>query len=199
MFGYPKIHAEGSVCRRGSQPRIDKSSLAAAFHFTKHGVHLVSSVVIVTAILAGWLIGCAGTASSGVLVDYRRSGGFAGLDDHLIIDSSGQATLTRQTQRYEFALDSDTVDRLVALLDSVGFSKLCGEHLPSHQGSDLFEYVVTYEGQTVRTMDIAVPESLQPVLELLNQIVESGGKPESPALPQNRLCRRIQVGADVLP
>jgi hypothetical protein len=113
----------------------------------------------------------------GILAEYRRSGGFAGLDDYLVIQVNGQATLTRKTEHYEFVLDRDTMNQLQALFDDAEFSKLRREYLPSRQGSDLFEYVVTYKGHTVRTMDTAVPEALWPVLELLNQIIESGGKP----------------------
>ena len=133
--------------------------------------------IIVIVILAGWLASCMGTTSSGILVEYRRSGGFAGLDDRLIIQVNGQATLTRKAEHYEFVLDRDTMNQLQALFDDAEFSKLRREYLPSRQGSDLFEYVVTYKGHTVQTMDTAVPEALWPVLELLNQIIESGGKP----------------------
>ena len=132
---------------------------------------------IVMAILAGWLAGCTGATSSGMLIEYCRSGGFAGLDDRLVINVNGQATLTRKAEHYEFVLDGDTMNQLLTLLDNAEFSKLRGEYLPPRKGSDLFEYVVTYKGHTVRTMDTAVPQSLQPILESLNQIVESGGKP----------------------
>lgn len=131
--------------------------------------------VIVVAMLAGWLMGCAKTSSSQTLIEYRRSGGFAGLDDHLVITRSGEPILTRKSERLEVTLDSDTVRYLQLLFEEAGFSHLRGEYLPSRQGSDLFEYVVTYEGHTVRTMDGAVPPSLQSVLEALNQLVETQG------------------------
>jgi len=38
-------------------------------------------------------------------------------------------------------------------------------------------YAITYRGHTVRRMDTAVPEVLQPALDLLNQTVASHGKP----------------------
>jgi hypothetical protein len=132
-------------------------------------------IVIVT--LAGWLTGCTGTTTSGILIEYRRSGGFGGLDDRLIINVNGQATLTRKAEHYEFVLDRDTMNQLLVLLDNAEFSKLRREYLPPRQGSDLFEYVVTYKGHAVRTMDTAVPDSLLPILELLNQIIENSGKP----------------------
>lgn len=132
---------------------------------------------IVVVMLTGWLVGCTGVSSSETLIEYRRSGGFTGLDDHLVIKEDGEAILTSKSERSEFTLNSDTINRLQALFEEAEFSRLRKEYLPSRQGSDLYEYVVTYKGHTVRTMDGAVPPSLQPLLEALNQIVESQGNP----------------------
>jgi hypothetical protein len=128
-------------------------------------------------ILTGWLVGCARGSSSETFIAYRRSGGFAGLDDHLVIKKNGEAILTRRSERYEFTLDDDTTDRLRTLFQEAEFSQLRRQYLPSQQGADLFEYVVTYRGHTVRTMDGAVPSSLQPVLEALDRIVQAQGTP----------------------
>lgn len=132
-------------------------------------------LTIVVAMLTGWLVGCTEASSSETLIEYRRSGGFAGWDDHLVVEKNGEAILTRKSERYEFTLDSDTINHLQTLFEEAKFSQLRKEYLPSRQGSDLFEYVVIYKGHTVRTMDGAVPPSLQPILEALNQIVESQG------------------------
>lgn len=134
-------------------------------------------LAIVVAMLTGWLAGCSKASSSETLIEYRRSGGFAGWDDHLVVEKDGETVLTRKSERSEFTLNSDTINRLQTLFEEADFSQLHKEYLPSRQGSDLFEYVVTYKGHTVRTMDGAVPPSLQPILEALNQIVESQGNP----------------------
>jgi hypothetical protein len=134
-------------------------------------------LAIVTAILTGSLVGCGRASSSGTLIEYRRSGGFAGWDDHLVIKENGEAILTRGLERREITLDSDTVNRLRSRFQDAEFSELRRRYLPSREGADLFEYVITYKGHTVRTMDGAVPSSLQPVLEALNQIVQSEGNP----------------------
>jgi hypothetical protein len=139
----------------------------------KDGILLALVAIMVT----GWLVGCGKASSTGMLVEYHRSGGFAGLDDHLVIMEDGESILTRKSERYEFSLDRDTVAGLQSLFKDAAFSQLGTESLPSRQGADLFEYVVTYEGHTVRTMDGAVPPSLQPILEALDQIVEDQGKP----------------------
>jgi len=133
-------------------------------------------VIIVVAMLTGWLVGCTEVSSPETLIEYRRTGGFLGLDDHLVIKRNGETILTRKSERFEFILNSETINRLQTLFEEAKFSQLRKEYLPSRQGGDLFEYVVTYKGHTVRTMDGAVPSSLQPILEELNQIVESRGR-----------------------
>jgi hypothetical protein len=132
---------------------------------------------IVVAMLTGWLVGCTKTSSSETLIEYRRSGGLLGLDDYLVIKKSGEATLTRKSDFYEFTLDEETLNHLQSLFEEAEFSQLRRKYLPSRQVSDSFEYVVIYRGQTVRAMDDAVPLSLWPILEALNQIVESQGNP----------------------
>jgi len=134
-------------------------------------------LTIVVAMLTGWLVGCTEAPSSDMLIEYRRSGGFAGLDDHFVVRKNGEAILTRKSEHSEFTLNSDTLGRLQTLFEGAEFSQLRKEYLPSRRGSDLFEYIVTYKGHTVRTMDGAVPASLQSILEALNQIVESRGLP----------------------
>jgi hypothetical protein len=134
-------------------------------------------LTIVVLMLTGWLVGCARASSPETLIAYRRSGGFAGWDDHLVIKENGEAILTRQSERHEFTLDGDTTSRLQTLFQEADFSQLRRRYLPAQEGADLFEYVVTYRGHTVRTMDGAVPPSLQPILEALNRIVQSQGNP----------------------
>lgn len=133
---------------------------------------------LLLAALAGLWAGCTPGASPGPLLEYSRSGGIAGFDDHLVVESSGKAVLTRRTARSEFTVDPAMLSQLQATAEQADFAKLRGEHLPARPGADLFEYVLIYKGNRVRTMDTAVPESLQPLLQLLNQVVESGGKPK---------------------
>ncbi len=134
-------------------------------------------VVMLLLVLAGWVTGCASATSGYLLVDYRRVGGFAGLDDHLIIETDGKAMLTQRVERFEFSLERDTIARLQALLDEAAFSKLHSEYLPSQSGADFIEYTLTYQGRTVRAVDTAVPEALQLVIAFLNQVIMDGSKP----------------------
>jgi hypothetical protein len=127
--------------------------------------------------LAGSQAGCTRAPSSDILIVYERSGGFAGLDDSLSIKRTGEAVLTRNSRRYEVTLDAETLTRLQTMFEDAAFLDLQKEYLPSQQGSDRFEYLITYQGHTVRTMDGAVPQSLQPILEALNQIIEKQATP----------------------
>jgi hypothetical protein len=107
------------------------------------------------------------------LIEYHRQGGFAGLDDRLIIQDQESATLVQGSDEFHLELEPGMVDELVAQLESIGFSSLQSEYLPKDTGADLIEYELTYKGHTVRTMDTAVPNSLQPILNLLNEIIQS--------------------------
>jgi hypothetical protein len=128
-------------------------------------------------LLTSLMVSCSGTAFSGGLIEYRRTGGFVGLDDRLTIDADREATLARKVGHYEFVLDQATFERLLREFDQIEFSKLKREYLPADTCCDLIEYKITYKGHTVRTMDTAVPESLWPVLAVLDEIINTRGKP----------------------
>jgi hypothetical protein len=117
------------------------------------------------------------SGASGAFIEHHRTGGVAGLDDYLTIDANGNAALDRRDKHYEFVVDGQTFEQLQKQLDQAGFSRLAAEYLPADTCCDLVEYTIAYQGHTVRTMDTAVPESLQPVLNSLNEIVTAAGKP----------------------
>jgi hypothetical protein len=131
-------------------------------------------VCLVVAIL---FTGCAGKDQPNILLDYQRTGGLIGLDDHLTIDMDGNAVLIRKNAQAEFTLDIKSLNRLETLFRDATFAGLKKSYLPSQPGADLIEYTITYNGYTVRTMDTAIPEILQPILDSLNQLVEKSGKP----------------------
>lgn len=125
------------------------------------------------------IAGCAAPAARPVtapLVQYQRTGGIAGFDDQLVIAADGQATLTRRGATSTFTLDKAALAGLTEALDKAGFAGLQAEYLPTGQGADLFDYVVTYRGHAVHTQDTAVPEALQPVLTALNEVISTHGQ-----------------------
>ena len=132
-------------------------------------------LLLVMIVLGAWMMcltGCSTGPLNGTLVDYRRSGGIIGLEDHLIIKKGGAATLTRQSGSYEFTLGDGVISNLNALFEAAEFSKLDRNYAPSREGRDLFSYSVSYGGHTVRAKDGAIPPSLSPILTALDQIIE---------------------------
>lgn len=53
------------------------------------------------------------------------------------------------------------------------FTRLDEEYLPAQPGADVYDYRLTYGGHTVRMVDTAVPEDLMPILDMLNQLMET--------------------------
>ena len=125
-------------------------------------------------LLAGWLSNCGGASSSSSALEYHRTGGFAGLDDRLVIDISGTATVTRKARTRAFTLNSTQLADLDQLFANADFATLQAKYLPASEGNDFFEYTITYKNYTVRAMDTAVPAKLLPVIAKLNQLIERG-------------------------
>lgn len=131
------------------------------------------AIFVMVAVLAVFLAGCTANPAATTLLEYQRTGGIAGLDDRLVIDSAGKAALTRKDQEFSFTLSADELKAIEDGLAAVKFSQLEEEYLPANQGADLFDYQLTYGGYTVHLVDTAVPEGMLPVLELLNQLMEA--------------------------
>jgi len=136
-------------------------------------------------ILAAWLLATCGAplatqsqgaATGNVLVEYRRTGGIAGLDDHLIVRTTGEATLERKGGVREiFTVDEDVVARLQQTVEDNGFFELKSEYRPAQVIPDALTYRITFQAEgrrhTVETTDGAIPVRLAPVIEELNQII----------------------------
>jgi hypothetical protein len=108
-------------------------------------------------------------------IEYTRSGGFLGLDDHLTIQTSGEVELTRRAQAQAFTLNAAQMAKLQTGLDEAAFATLQTSYMPTTTGGDRIEYTVRVAGKTVKTADGTVPAVLQPLLAMLNQVVESQG------------------------
>lgn len=127
-------------------------------------------------LLGSFLAACDASPPANNPIDYYRSGGFAGFDDHLQLAATGKAVVTRRNKAYEGTVDAGQMEQIRALLDKADFTHLANEYLPARPGADLIEYTLTYTGHSVRTMDSATPPALQPLLAVLNSIVDSIGK-----------------------
>ena len=114
-------------------------------------------------------------ASSGVLVEFHRSGGFAGVDDALVINADRRASLTQKRGQTQFEVDQATFDQLKQQLDQAKLGEL-KEDKPAPVSADEFTYIVTYQGRTVKAQDTSMPESLRPVIGTLSGIVQANGQ-----------------------
>ncbi|MDD1715758.1 MAG: META domain-containing protein [Methanolinea sp.] len=118
------------------------------------------------------------------LVEFRRTGGFAGFSDHLVVYTDGSASLTRKEYSTGFSLTSENLVELEDLLTNSGFSSLDPEYRAAPGSADLFTYEITYEGRTVLAEETAVPESLIPVIEALFGLVQESA-PDDIMIPLN--------------
>lgn len=114
-------------------------------------------------------------SSAAKLVEYSRTGGFAGFDDHLLVREDGRASVRRRGGEADVALDAKRLERLKVALSGAGLDELRDEYRA--EGADLFSYRIVAQGRTVTFMDSAVPPSLMNLLRLLNEIVDNAAVP----------------------
>lgn len=131
---------------------------------------------ILTLLLLGCVLvlsaGCtAADTSSPVVVEYHRTGGFAGFNDTVVVYENGTAEVSRHGDLSTVTLDADDLTRIQAMTASDVFLSLQDEYVPQQQGYDLFSYEVTAGGKTVRAVDGAVPEVLAGIIAEMDGII----------------------------
>ena len=114
-----------------------------------------------------------GTYNKEVIVDYKRTGGFAGFDDHLTVYENGVAIVTTKNGGNRYTMSSTEMSDLVALFESSGFNSVNQEDLPMFKisGADFFFYSIEYRGHKIEAIEYAFPETLAPLIERLNDLV----------------------------
>jgi hypothetical protein len=144
-----------------------------------HPMRLIALGVAMVLVVAG----CGGGDESvpdppqggGPLVVYTKSGGVAGVNEHLEIDDDGAATLTvgyqpDQVQRFE--LGADQLEQLRGLLEEADFAGV--DPGPGIGCADCFQYEIAYAGTTTAFAEIAgIPDSVGRVVTTLGEIVDS--------------------------
>ena len=110
-------------------------------------------------------------APPSILVDYVRTGGIAGVSDHLVIFENGQAIYSTWNGSGEFDLSLTEMDRLRDVFSISGFESLSGNYPAPTPGADYFTYRITYGNQTVITQTTGVPDQLMPVISYLDRII----------------------------
>ncbi|MEU4508590.1 hypothetical protein AB0G05_03755 [Nonomuraea wenchangensis] len=119
--------------------------------------------LLVPALVAVPAVPVAAAVQRKVLVDYRRQGGFAGFDDHVIVYGDGCVRLSRRT--------GPTVDKCLTgkeqrrLRTALGGLRL-GRSEPAPQGADFLKYTLAHKGH--RASRYTLPKSWQPVVRQLD-------------------------------
>ncbi|MEV4169253.1 hypothetical protein [Nonomuraea sp. NPDC049709] len=115
----------------------------------------------------------AGVAPKKALVDFRKQGGFAGLDDRVIVYGNGCVRLSRRT--------GPTIDKCLTAKEK----RLLRAHLRSLRigrsegqppGADFIKYTLAYDKR--RASRYTLPASWQPVVRQLDQIMEKYWAPD---------------------
>lgn len=110
------------------------------------------------------------TFSVNTAVIFKRSGGFAGLNEQWTIFTDGRIETNSTIQPQ---LTAEAVEQLLNSLESIGFFELEGSYLPNDTCCDRFFYEVTAVKNstfhTVITLDATpdMPEALQQALRLM--------------------------------
>lgn len=125
--------------------------------------------VMLVAALALLLCGAA-QARPHTIIRYHRSGGFAGVDEKLVVRSNNVAwAYARGSSRpLPAQLGAGQVRRLKAALDAAHLETL-HRHYPAPGAADTFQYSVTYRGRTVDADETKVPKRLARALQLLQR------------------------------
>ena len=116
--------------------------------------------------------------ADGVLIDYERSGGFAGTYSHLVIEDDGTGTLdteqgpSPEKNSEQIDLTDAELDELEDLVSDVDWGDLESEYMRGGV-ADAYMYVLIHDGVQVTTMDAAIPDELQPLISHLSGIIDS--------------------------
>ena len=110
------------------------------------------------------------------LLEFRRTGGRAAIDDHLVVDRDGHAMLRTPMGTRQLELGPGAVEQLQRELETAGFAELPEELRRAPEADqpqpDVVEYVITAAGHTVRALGSALPPELVAVVETLNVVLE---------------------------
>lgn len=145
---------------------------------TRFGIHVRALLLVCILLTVG---SCqnggssgGGQARPGVLVTFVRSGGFAGVRDHLEVGDAGKGRVTtkRQPAGVDVALDPAQMADLSSVLSRAKFGSLQVAYGTPGAIADNFQYEVSHEGTTVTVHDLsAAPPTLQAAIGQLEFVV----------------------------
>ncbi len=120
-----------------------------------------------------------------ILVDYQRTGGFAGFDDRVVIFDNGVALVSTKTSITEITLSQEDLGRIRELFAAARFGELEAQYTSARESADLLQYSITYKGKIVQTEDTVIPPQVLPVIEEMDRLIALPQSPETggPQLP----------------
>jgi hypothetical protein len=141
----------------------------------------IIAIIMVSGCIGTKTPSVSGPTAPAVLVDYYRTGGFAGFNDRLVIFDNGVAVISGKNLNYEIELNQSYIDRINLIFNESQFSMLEGNYSARHGSVDIIKYSISYHGKTVNAEDTAIPPSLQLVIDELNLILSmhTGVEPAS--------------------
>ena len=112
-------------------------------------VATVPLIIVVATLLA---CGCLGTKTPvsfaevppSLLLDYHRTEGFAGTDDHLIIFNNGAGLVVTRSATREFQMNEADTEQLMQLFRESGFYMIREQYLSGPGSADLMTYSITF-------------------------------------------------------
>ncbi|MDD1700327.1 MAG: hypothetical protein LUQ04_05980 [Methanoregula sp.] len=132
---------------------------------------LIIAIIIVSGCLGSKTPPVSHPLVPAVLVDYYRTGGFAGFNDRLVIFDNGVAVVSGKDINREIELNQSDIDRINMIFNKSQFSMLEGNYSARHGSVDVIKYSISYHSKTVNAEDSAIPPSLQTVIDELNRIM----------------------------
>jgi hypothetical protein len=117
-------------------------------------------------------------ATSDTLLEFRRAGGQAGIEERLVVGRDGHASLRLPDGVQELELGTGMVEQLEHELKAARFAEL-PEDLrrppgPDEPQPDMVEYAITADGHTVRALGSGLPPELLPLVQALNVVLHRG-------------------------
>ncbi|HVP94005.1 MAG TPA: hypothetical protein VMS89_02420 [Methanoregulaceae archaeon] len=110
-----------------------------------------------------------------LVVDYYRTGGIAGADEHLVIFENGAVVYSGQSGRGAYFINGSSLAGLKDLFRSTNFAGMNESYPAPTPGADYYHYAITYRNHTVQAEDTGVPPLLQPIIQRLNEIISEKG------------------------
>jgi hypothetical protein len=135
------------------------------------GVYRVLSVCVLATAATLAVCGCSSAATLSGPLSYSRTGGIAGIVEHLAIQRSGSAKVSKgfRARSHSFKLSSRERARVE---NAVRAAHLRTVKVPKHPVTpDAFVFTISYAGRKLQFDDVSMPKALQGLVSVLGDLV----------------------------